>query len=62
MTPEGLRQQILAGIDKVLESPWVLRWITSDNRQLLRAERDYWQSADVAQLSVLLAFYNKEPS
>jgi hypothetical protein len=58
----GLRSAIVRGIDATLEAPWIIsRWITEENRRLLRAQRAYWSAAADAELQRLLDAFNKEP-
>lgn len=60
-TPEELRSAIVQGIDGVL-SAWVSsRFLSEDDKRLLRAQRRYWQADGGFQLAVLLQLLNEEP-
>lgn len=58
---DELRRAIVQGIDSVLEAPWIVsRWMTAEQRRLLKAQRAFWQADDGTQLNQLLALYERE--
>ena len=61
MTPEQLRTEILQGLDELQNRPFVWNTMTTAQQRLVRAERNFWQQADVMVLQKLLDLVNKEP-
>ena len=62
MTAEELRQATLKGIDGILDAPWIVqRLLSNQDRRLLRAQRRFWQQDKGIQLAWLLALLEQEP-
>ena len=61
MTTEQLRTEIIQGLDALENRPLVWNIMSKDQQRLVRAERNFWQQADVAVLQKLLDLVNKEP-
>jgi len=60
MDREGLRKEILAGIDRALGLP---RWIVSDEaRRVLRSQQQFWSADDGTDLEELLVIYDQQSS
>jgi hypothetical protein len=61
-TPDDLRAMILDGLDRVLAAPWVVqRFVTDNQRRLMRAMQTFWSTADAATLAAVLAQYQRQP-
>lgn len=61
-TPESLRAAVVDGCDRVLGAPWVVqRFISDDQRRILRAQREFWKFDTTGQVNRLLELVNKEP-
>jgi hypothetical protein len=60
-TPDELRREIVAGIDAALSRPIIARFISTHDARIMRAQRDYWQTVDEAQLAKLLDLVNRQP-
>ena len=61
MNTEQLRTEILQGLDELENRPFVWNTMSSDQKRLVRAERNFWQQAETATLQKLLDLVNKEP-
>lgn len=60
-TTAELRQKIVAGLDAILQAPWlVARFISDDQRKLCQAQRRFWLEADEAVLAKLLDLLKQE--
>lgn len=58
---DELRRALVAKIDAILEAPWIVsRWMTDDDRRLLRAQRAFWQNDSGPALAALMAQYERE--
>jgi hypothetical protein len=63
MDPETMRAKVLAGLDRILQAPWVVQaFETADDKRMLHAARDFWQNATTEQLVAFIACYLKEPA
>jgi hypothetical protein len=62
MTTEELREEIVSGCDRVLNSPIAHRFMSEQQERIIRAERDFWRADDGTQLSKLLELFGREPS
>ncbi len=61
LNDEALRQKCVAGVDSILDAPWIVRkMLSADSIQLLKAQRRYWQETDSVQLGTLNNFYEQE--
>ncbi len=61
MTPEAMRMTILADIDALMSRPFVWVAMSDEQRRLVRAQRAYWESADVVTLQRLLDLLALQP-
>ena len=62
MTAEQLRNAKINKIDSILNGSWVVqRWLTDEDRRMLRADRAYWTQAGTVALAEALACYENQP-
>jgi hypothetical protein len=57
----SLRAESVAGIDKVLTMPIVMRFISEENLRILKAWRREIQNADDVELARVLTYFQQEP-
>ena len=58
---EEMRAAVVTGCDKALTMPIISRFLSEEQKRLLQAQRDFWQSADALPLNQLYEAFSKEP-